>query len=210
MKNLYDKLASRGAASLTDTELLALLVGDVPTAEALLKASGGSLVRLGSEELARLRMMGGLGLQRARLLAAAAEFGRRAAALQVQEAEVLTNTEDVVRYFRPRLEKLDHEECWAVYLSTTNRILESWRVSQGGVQATIVDPRIIIKRALELLAPRLVLIHNHPSGSAEASDDDKLLTKRVLQAAGFFDIRVVDHIIISREGFFSFYKANML
>ncbi len=204
MKNLYDKLAARGAASLTDKELLTLLTDDELTAEALLKASGGSLVRLGSAELARLRMMGGLGLRRARLLVAAAEFGRRAAAMQVQEAETLSNTEDVVRYFRPRLEKLDHEECWAVYLTSSNRILESWRISQGGVQATIVDHRII------MLATRLVLIHNHPSGSAEVSDDDKLLTKRILRAAGFFDIRVLDHIIIAREGYFSFRQSKML
>lgn len=210
MKNIYDKLASRGVNALSDKELLAVLTGDMQTAGALFLASGGSLVRLASEELPRLRMMGGLGLQRARLLAAAAEFGRRAAALQVQESETLVTADDVVRYFRPRLEKLDHEECWAVYLSNSNRILESWRVSQGGVVATIVDHRLIIKRALELLATRMVLVHNHPSGAAEPSDDDKLLTKRVCAAATLFDIRLVDHVIISREGHFSFFRSKLL
>lgn len=210
MKNIYDKLASRGAAALSDKELLAVLTDDKQLAEALFRASGGSLVRLASEELARLRMLGGLGLQRARVLAAAAEFGRRAAALQVQEAEILSNTEDVVHYFRPRLEKLDHEECWAVYLSASNRILECWRVSQGGLIATIVDHRLIIKRALELLATRMILVHNHPSGSPDASDDDRVLTRRVRSAAALFDIQLVDHVIISREGFFSFYVSKQL
>lgn len=210
MKNIYDKLASRGAAALSDKELLAVLTDDKQIAETLFRASGGSLVRLASEELARLRMLGGLGLQRARVLAAAAEFGRRAAALQVQETEILSNTEDVVHYFRPRLEKLDHEECWAVYLSASNRILECWRVSQGGLIATIVDHRLIIKRALELLATRMILVHNHPSGSPDASDDDRLLTRRVRSAAALFDIQLVDHVIISREGFFSFYVSKQL
>ena len=210
MKNLYDKLASRGAAALSDRELLAVLTDDRTTADALFKASGGSLVRLASEELTRLRMIGGLGLQRARLLTAAAEFGRRVAALQVEESDTLTTTADVIHYFRPRLEMLDREECWAVYLSASNRILESWRVSQGGVVATIVDHRLIVKRALELLATRMILAHNHPSGTAEPSADDKVLTERVGAAAALFDIRLVDHVIISREGYFSFYLSKML
>ncbi|MDE5624413.1 MAG: JAB domain-containing protein, partial [Alistipes sp.] len=100
--------------------------------------------------------------------------------------------------------------CWVVYLSASNRILESWRVSQGGVVATIVDHRLIVKRALELLATRMILAHNHPSGTAEPSADDKVLTERVGAAAALFDIRLVDHVIISREGYFSFYLSKML
>lgn len=210
MKNIYDKLASRGAGALSDKELLAVLTDDLRLAEGLFDAAGGSLPRLAAEDLARLRMMGGLGLQRARLLAAAAEFGRRVAASQAQEVDSLANTAEAIRFFRPQLELLDHEECWAVYLSASNRILESRRVSQGGLLATIVDYRLIVKRALELLSTRMILVHNHPSGTSDPSNDDKVLTDRLFRAAALFDIELIDHIIISREGDFSFHRAGLL
>ena len=112
--------------------------------------------------------------------------------------------------FRPELEQLDHEECWAVYLSSSNRIIERQRISQGGVQGTVVDHRLIVKRALELLATQLILVHNHPSGSAEASEPDRMLTARIAQAAALFDIRLLDHIIVARAGSFSFRSAGLL
>ena len=169
-------MAARGVDALTDRELLSLLTEDEQSAEALLAAYGGSLARVGSEEAARLRMIGGLGLRRARML----------------------------------LATLSHEECWAVYLTSSNRIIERQRVSQGGVQGTVVDHRLIIKRALELLATQLILIHNHPSGAAEASPQDKVLTERIAQAAALFDIRLLDHIIIAREGDFSFLREGLI
>lgn len=210
MDALFDKMASRGVGALSDRELLTLLTDDGQVAEALLASSGGSLQRLAAEEIARLRMIGGLGLRRARLLAAAAELGRRVVLEQSREADVITNSDDVVRLFRPQLERLAHEECWAVYLTSSNRIVERQRVSQGGVQATVVDHRLIVKRALELLATQLILIHNHPSGAAEASPQDRVLTEKVARAAALFDIRLLDHIIISREGDFSFLRAGLL
>ena len=159
-------MAARGVDALTDRELLSLLTEDEQSAEALLAAYGGSLARVGSEEAARLRMIGGLGLRRARMLLAAAELGRRITAARAAETDVVSSSDDVVRLFRPQLETLSHEECWAVYLTSSNRIIERQRVSQGGVQGTVVDHRLIIKRALELLATQLILIHNHPSGAA--------------------------------------------
>ncbi len=210
MKNITDKLSSRGAEALTDAELLALLTGDVQLAEALLAAAGGSLARLAAEPEARLRMLCGLGLQRARLLAAGTELGRRVAAARALETDVIATSDDVVRLFRPQLEHLTHEECWAVYLTSSNRIVERQRVSQGGVQGTVVDHRLIVKRALELLVPQFILIHNHPSGAAEASPQDRLLTERVARAAALFDIRLLDHIIIAREGDYSFLRAGLL
>ena len=203
-------MLARGAEALSDCELLALLIGDGLTAEALLAASGGSLVRMATEDMARLRMVGGLGLRRAQLLAAAVELGRRVAAARAQEADSITTSDDAVRLFRPQLERLTHEECWAVYLTASNRILERQRISQGGVQSTVVDHRLVVKRALELLATQLIIIHNHPSGTAEPSAQDKVLTERIARAAALFDICLLDHIIISREGDFSFRRAGLL
>ena len=208
MKQLLDKLTSRGSASLDDTELLTLLLGEGGEqaaarrlAERLLEYYDGALARLGRDPLPRLRMVEGMGQRRAARIAAAAELGRRI--LQAQAAETTT-------LFRPELEQLDHEECWAVYLSSSNRIIERQRISQGGVQGTVVDHRLIVKRALELLATQLILVHNHPSGSAEASEPDRMLTARIAQAAALFDIRLLDHIIVARAGSFSFRSTGLL
>ncbi len=210
MRELAEKMQTRGAESLSDRELLALLLGDEQMAGVLLAAKEGSLVRLAAEDTSRLRMIGGLGLRRAQQLAAAVELGRRIAESRGCDAETISTSDDVVRLFRPQLERLTHEECWAVFLTSSNRILERQRVSQGGVQSTVVDHRLVIKRALELLATRLILIHNHPSGAAEPSAQDKTLTDRIVKAAALFDIRLLDHIIISKEGDFSFRRAGLL
>lgn len=211
MDSLNDKIALRGAESLSDKELLTMLTGDEATAETLLEETGGSIEKLARLNLSRLRMLGGLGLHRARLLAAAAEYGRRIATKQATEANlVIRESNDIVQLFRPQLEGLAHEECWAVYLTTSNRIIERQRISQGGVRATVVDSKLVVKRALELLASQLILIHNHPSGETKPSSEDKIMTDRIARAAALFDIRLLDHIIISREGDFSFRSAGLI
>lgn len=210
MQPLYDKALSRGIASLSDEELLTLLVEEPGVAASVLRSCGGSLASVAAEEPARLRMVGGLGRNRALRLLAAAEFGRRVAESRAGEADVIATSDDVVHLFRPKLQRLDHEECWVLYLTSSNRIVERQRVSQGGVQGTVVDHRLIIKRALELLATQLIMVHNHPSGAAEPSPQDKVLTERIARAAALFDIRLLDHLIISREGDFSFLREGLL
>lgn len=213
---LLDLLQLKGAGSLTDAELLALLTDDgaegaTVRAEALLEACGGSLASLGRTELARLRMTAGVGIKRAARLVAAAELGRRMLAQDAAaEVRAITSSEEVVRMFRPRLIDLNHEECWALYLGSSNRIIEQVRISQGGVQGTVVDHRLVVKRALELLASQLILVHNHPSGTAEPSEEDKLLTRRIADAAALFDIRLLDHLIISRSDSCSFRSRGLL
>lgn len=216
MKNLHDKLLSRGAAALDDAELLALLIESADdrrdpqqTAGSLL-ATYGSLSALARAEIGRLRMSEGLGLRRAERISLAAELGRRTAAATAAAAEIVATDADVVRIMRPLLDSVRHEECWAIYLSSSNRIIERSRISQGGVQATVVDHRLIIKRALELLATQIILVHNHPSGSASPSEADRTLTSKIRDAAALFDITLTDHIIISREGDFSFRRASLL
>ena len=133
MKNILDKMASRGVEALSDRELLALLTDDEQLAEVVLSAYDGSLARIGDQPEARLRMVGGLGLKRARMLLAAAEFGRRAVASGGSGSDFINTGDDVVRLFRPQLERLSHEECWVVYLTSSNRVIERYRISQGGV-----------------------------------------------------------------------------
>lgn len=216
MKNLRDKLLSRGAASLDDKELLAILVGESSDgrdpqqiAEGLLSTCG-SLQALVRSELGRLRMVEGIGMRRAERICVAAEIGRRVAAMSEMDVVCVSTDADVVRLMRPQLELIPYEECWVLYLTSSNRLIERQRVSQGGVQATVVDHRLIVKRALELLSTQIIMVHNHPSGAAEPSAADKSLTQKVADAAALFDIRLLDHVIISREGNFSFRREHLL
>lgn len=216
MKNLHDKLMSRGAAALSDEELVALLVESAEdhrdpkaVAEAILQACG-SPSAVARTDLRRLRMVEGIGLKRAERLVVAAEFGRRISRSTEGNVDCISTDNDVARLMRPIFEGMKHEECWVLYLTSSNRLIERQRVSQGGVQATVVDHRLIIKRALELLSTQLILVHNHPSGAAEPSEADRLLTRKVSDAAALFDIKVLDHIIISREGNFSFRREGIM
>lgn len=216
MKNLHNKLLSRGAASLSDAELLAMLVessGDArdpqQIAEGLLRECG-SLQGVARSELGRLRMVEGIGMRRAERLVVAAEIGRRVAMTNNEEVVSISTDADVVRLMRGQLESISHEECWVLYLTSSNRLIERQRVSQGGVQATVVDHRLIVKRALELLSTQIIMVHNHPSGAASPSEADKALTRKVSEAAALFDIKLLDHIIISKEGSFSFRRESLL
>ena len=216
MKNLHNKLLSRGASSLSDEELLALMVEsatdsrDPKVVAGAILASCGSLQGVARTDVSRLRMVEGIGLRRAERLAVAAELGRRVVVQSQEEVVSVATDADVVRLMRPQMEAMQYEECWVLYLTSSNRLIERQRVSQGGVQATVVDHRLIVKRALELLATQMILVHNHPSGAAEPSPADKQLTKRVADAAALFDIRLLDHIIIAREGNFSFRREHLL
>lgn len=209
MKSIRDKIAVRGVGELSDAELLAVVIEDAELAERIVSECG-SLSGIVRMELPRLRMIEGLGLRRAEKVAASAELGRRLAAAEAQNVDSIATSDDIVRIFRPIVEGLSHEECWVLFLTNSNRIIERQRVSQGGVQATIVDNRLIVKRALELLSTQIVLVHNHPSGAAEPSDADIALTRKVREAAALFDIRLLDHIIIAGSGSYSFRSGGLL
>jgi DNA repair protein RadC len=217
MKEFYDKLYARGPQALSDEELLVILLGEGNEAtttrqlvKELLAHYNYHLTDIGHDTLSHLRMVSGIGQRRASRIVAATELGRRMLLAQGSETTTILSSDDVVRIFRPEMELLTHEECWAIYLSSANHIIERQRISQGGVQGTVVDSRIIIKRALELLATQLILVHNHPSGSAEASEQDRVLTTRIAQAAELFDIRLIDHIIVARDKSLSFRAEGLL
>ncbi len=211
MKNALDKLVSRGAVALEDEELVTLLVAENQgddqargVARSIIAECGGRVSGIADIDISRLRMMSGIGKLRAARLKAAIELGGRVAQQQVAQRDVIASDADVVRVMRPIIGALQHEECWVLYLASSGRILERMRVSQGGVQATVVDCRLIIKRALELLAVQIVIVHNHPSGSAEPSGQDVALTERVAEAARLFEIRLLDHVIVAQAEHYSF------
>ena len=184
------KLLSRGVETLTDQELLELLLDDGDSerlAGALLSSFEGRLAALGYADIARLRMAAGIGLKRAARIQAAVELGRRVLAARELGPDPIGSSNDVVRIFRPLLTEMKHEECWCLYLNTGNRIVER-----------------------QLLATQIILVHNHPSGAALPSEQDKILTKKIAEAAALFDIRLLDHLIIARGGEYSFRQSGLL
>ena len=216
MENCLNKLTARGAVALTDEELIAVLVADnqqddkaLVSAKALIEECG-TTIELSRIDPSRLRMVAGIGRLRAARLKAAMELGRRVALADGLASETITSDADVVRIMEPLLASLQHEECWALYLASSGRVVERLRISQGGVQATVVDCKLIIKRAIELLATQIVLVHNHPSGSAEPSRQDIELTERVAEAAKLFDMRLLDHVIIAHGANFSFRSRSLI
>lgn len=206
MLDIRNKIAVRGIESLSDAELLSLLLEDRGLAEELI-AECGSLANIANLPSSRLRMIAGLGAKRSERIQVAIEMGQRSVSANCAVEESISSSEDVVRTMSPLLKELKHEECWAIYLTNSNRIIERQRISQGGVQATVVDHRIIVKRALELLSTRIIIVHNHPSGSATPSSADFEITKKIKEATLLFDIQLLDHIIISNSDSFSF-KSN--
>lgn len=210
-KQVREKLVAQGPSALSDAELLSILLRDgdagdsaVGLAERLLAHFGGSLARMERCDLPALRMVGGLGIRRAAAVAAALELGRRLRIEEGQQIDSVRTDQDIVAMFQPQLGALPYEEFWAVYLNASNRVIDRMRVSQGGVSATVVDHRLIVKRAVEKLANALVLVHNHPSGNELPSDEDKALTGRVDLAASLFDITLLDHVIVTAGPCYSF------
>jgi DNA repair protein RadC len=206
MQKIREKVALRGYASLTEEEILTLLLEDNALAQALLNEYG-SLNSIAKQQPSRLRMVAGLGAKLAERILLSAELGRRLVSTDGAFERTITSSDDIVEVMRPMLKDLKHEECWAIFLTNSNRIIERFRISQGGVQATVVDQRIVVKRALELLSTRLILVHNHPSGSATPSMADFDITNKIKSATSLLDIQLLDHIIISATESYSF-KSN--
>lgn len=209
MKSIREKLSIRGAEALSDSELIAILTDDCELADKIIEGFG-SLASIAQTTPSRLRMIGGMGLRNAEKLQCAIELGNRIASSPASAIDTIVSSGDVVNLMQPQLKNLKHEECWAIYLTNSNRIIEQYRISQGGVQATVVDTRLIVKRALELLSTRIILVHNHPSGCVAPSDADIMLTDSVKRASELFNIQLLDHIIISADNFYSFKSSGKL
>lgn len=212
-----EKLMSRGASALTDAELLAVLIGSgtvensaVEIGKQLLDSVGGSLVELGRKSLSDLQTFNGIGLARGVSIAAALELGRRRRAADIPTPDYISGSTDIVTIFQPLLSDLLHEEVWVMLLSRSKRIIEKFRAGQGGIEGSVIDPRIVIRRALDRNASGIVLVHNHPSGNAYPSEQDILNTNKVQLAASYFDMRLLDHVIIADTEPFSFAERGLI
>jgi len=206
-----EKLRMMGVQGLTNAELLAILLHSgtksdtaIDLARHVLGISSNSLARLGRLTLRDLQQVRGIGEVRAMSILAAFELGRRRQADHSVPRTIIHNSKEMAEFLQTMLEDYRHEVFGVAFLNRANKVAHFEIISQGGIAATIVDTKIIIRKALEQDATSLVLFHNHPSGSLRPSTADESLTLKIQEAAGFFEIKVIDHLIISREGYYSF------
>jgi len=206
-----EKMISLGAENLSDSELLAILIHNgtpkksaVDLAKEVLQLSDTDLNELGKLSIKDLTKVKGIGEAKAITIAAALELGRRRQAGNILNKKFLTNSKDIGGYLQERYRDMDRELFGVVYMNIRNKILGIEILSEGGIASTIVDTRIILKKALEKTAVNLVLFHNHPSGNPNPSEQDKKITDKLRQAAKIMEMNVIDHIIVSESGYLSF------
>ncbi len=207
-----EKLIAKGIASLSDAELLAILIGSGSTKESavdlskkILKDCNNNLNELGKKSVADLKKTyHGVGDAKAITIVAALELGKRRKLQEPFERLKIKSSSDVFNLMQPILGDIPHEEFWALLLNRSNTVITKFKISQGGVSGTVIDVRLILKPAIENLASSIILCHNHPSGNILPSDADEHITKKISESAEIMDIKVLDHIIVTDKSYFSF------
>ena len=206
-----EKLMGKGKAALSDAELIAILIGSgsrnesaVQLSKRILASVDNNLNALGKLSLKQLMEFKGIGEAKAISIIAALELGRRRRAEETIELKKITSSKDVFELMQPVIGELPHEEFWILYLNNSNKVIYKAQLSKGGITGTVVDIRLVFKMALEQNATSLILTHNHPSGKLLASESDIQITKKLKLAAQQLDIAILDHIIITETGFYSF------
>jgi DNA repair protein RadC len=211
-----NKLESKGIASLTNAELIALIIGGgtsqeeaITAAKELLQMVGHDLNNLARLSTADMMKVQGIGKAKANAIVCANELARRKAS-SVTRREKITSSADAYAMMRPYLQDLPHEEFWVILLNRANQVLKIERISQGGIAGTVADPKLIFKKALDNLASAIILAHNHPSGNSKPSQADIQLTKKIKQGGEMMEISVLDHIIFTDECCFSFNDEGLM
>lgn len=207
-----EKAMRNDIRSLSNSELLAIILGGgmagksvMDLSREMLSSAGGSLERLSRMPIAEMcRAFKGVGPAKAVSLAAAFELGVRCRDEGARQNNMVRNSSDAYSYIRAYLERLDREEFWILTLSRSNRITDAIRISQGGTSATVVDIKLLIKMAVDKLASGIIAVHNHPSGNPSPSGEDDRLTSRIKEAAKLLDIRLLDHLIVAGDSYFSY------
>jgi DNA repair protein RadC len=206
-----EKLMLKGKSVLSDAELIAILIGSgsrnesaVDLSKRILASVDNNLNTLGKLTIAQLMNFKGIGEAKAISIIAAMELGRRRRSEEVVELAKITSSKAVFEVMQPIIGELTHEEFWVLYLNNSNKILFKAQLSKGGITGTIVDARIVFKIALEQNATSIILSHNHPSGKLQPSEADIQITQKIKNAGQQLEIPVLDHIIITEHGYYSF------
>ncbi|RPI44126.1 MAG: DNA repair protein RadC [Bacteroidetes bacterium] len=212
-----EKVIANGVQHLTDAELIAILLGSgtrnitaVELARQVLQGAGYNLHELGRQAIGDLLKIKGVGPAKAIAVMAAMELGRRRSGIQQVEKIPVKSSHTVFNLFHPMLGDLDHEEFWLLMLNRANRVVGRYKVSQGGLAGTVIDTRIIMKKALDNLASSIIVCHNHPSGNKQPSDADIKITEKLKNAAEMLEIKLLDHVIIADKSYFSFADEGLV
>lgn len=206
-----------GSAHLTDSELLAILIGHgnreenaVELCQRIMHSVNHDLVILSRMTVSDLMKFKGIGEAKAVSITAALELGRRRQRSDLGDHFRISTSSDVYHYLKSHMEDLNHEEFWILLLDRSNKVIGQEMVSKGGVAGTVVDAKLIFKPAIERFASHIILSHNHPSGNLNPSEQDISLTKKLKQAGQHLDITVLDHVIITAHGYYSFSDEGRL
>jgi DNA repair protein RadC len=212
-----EKLLLKGPESLSNSELLAILIHNgtkektaVDLAKEILKLGKDDLNQLGKLSITDLMRIKGVGEAKAITIAASLELGRRRQGASFIEKSKISSSSDIAGYLQTILRDHIREVFAVIFLNRANKIIHFEIISEGGITGTVADPRIILRKALEENAVGIILCHNHPSGSLKPSRADEELTKKIKEAARYFDIQVIDHIIVSEMGYYSFADEGIL
>ena len=212
-----EKLRDKGKAVLSDAELVAILIGSgsreesaVDLCKRILASVDHNLNALGKLSLQQLMEFKGIGEAKAITIAAAMELGRRRRLEDAVRLDKINSSRSVFDVMQPILGELPHEEFWILYLNNSNKIVQKNQLSKGGITGTLVDVRLVLKTALEVGATSLILCHNHPSGTLKPSQADKDITQKLKAAAQSLDIKVLDHLIVTENAYFSFADENLM
>lgn len=206
-----EKLYAKGKEILTDSELLAILIGSgnktesaVALCKRILSSVNHNLNTLGKLSVSQLQEFKGIGLAKAISIVAALELGRRRREEATVQLNEISSSAAVYKLMQPIIGELPHEEFWVLFLNNANKVLLKQQLSKGGITGTLVDVRLLMKRTLEISATAIILCHNHPSGTLVVSKADKQITEKIKQAGRLLDIKLLDHIIITAQGYKSF------
>src|SRR5687768_11495626 len=212
-----EKLLSKNPAALSDSELLAILINKgyrdknaIELAREILQLGKNNLNELGKLPVKKIMKIRGVGMAKAITIAAALELGRRRQAIMALHKPVVKSSRDIATYLQTMLRDYPYEVFAVVFLNRANGIIHFEIVSEGGITGTVADPRVILKKALQEDAISIILCHNHPSGSLRPSKADEELTYKIKEAARYFDIKILDHLIISDDGYYSFADEGIL
>lgn len=206
-----EKLLLKGRHSLSDAELIAILIATgtkeesaVDLGKKILAAANNNLNDLAQLNIKDLKKIKGIGEAKAISIVAALELGRRRKNTTTEEKPLLNSSKRIFETILPYLQDLPHEEFWVLLLNNRLQLLAAKRVSGGGITSTIVDPKIVFKMAIDHLATNIVLCHNHPSGNKQPSHADFSLTKKMIESGRMLEIAIVEHIIVAGDTYYSF------
>jgi DNA repair protein RadC len=212
-----EKLIQNGTSSLSDAELIAILISSgtkeksaVDLGRELLRLVNNNLNALGKLTIGDLKKLHGIGTARAVTITAALELGRRRKLAEVPDMIQIKCSKDVSDIFQPLLSDLSHEEFWILFLNRSNKVISRMKLSQGGVSGTVTDVRMVMKKAIEFLASGIIVCHNHPSGNLNPSESDTKITHKIKEAGNIMDIQLLDHLIISEKEYYSFADNGLL